>query len=342
MNNKSGIMCEWSIDLIDAKTGIIDRHVPFHKNTILDDGMEFFVNTSFTDHGGLFRCVGGTQDGYYDSIAVGSGTDAPAYTDTALKTFVAAKAYDYTQGAKTVNINNNSSPMTFTMVASFDESEANGNISEMGLLHGLTNTAGNFFCRNRIVDVNGNPTTIVKDSDHTMIITARVTVTRVGSPFASVQLTESGDLNTVNNVIAFVNNQWIADAFMHGSSASAGGLYTKNTIDLYASTTALDFTSNVANQDYNSLASPVNGEGVLTKPSTGKSGDDYWVDVTIEIPQAALNMNIKSLVSKGFTKTASGITGIGEPGLVCVFETALPKTSSKKVFLTYRHTWSRS
>lgn len=334
-------MCEWQIELV-SKNGVVDQLIPFHKNTILDDGMEYFVNTSFTDHGGLFRCVGGSQDGYYDSIAVGSGTDAPAFTDDSLKTFVAAKAYDYTLGSKTINLNSNSSPMTFTMVATFDETEANGNISEMGLLHGLTNTAGAYFCRNRIVDVNGDPTTIVKDSEHTMIITARVTITRVGDPFATVSISETGDLNTSNSVVAFVNNQWIADAFLHGSSASAGGLYTQNTVDLYASTTALDLSGGVANIDYTALNSAVNGAGVITKPNTGKSGDDYWVDITIEIPQTELNMNIASLVSKGFAKVSSGITGIGEPGLVCKFATPLPKTSSKKVYLTYRHTWSRS
>lgn len=335
-------MCEWSVLLTNIHTGEIDTFIPFHKNTILNDGMAFFVNTLFTDKGGLFRCVGGSQDGYYNSIAVGSGTDAPAFTDVSLKSFIAAKAYDYTLGSKTINLNNNSSPITFTMVASFGTEEANGSISEMGLLHGLDNTAGNYFCRNRIVDVNGDPTTIVKDSDHTMIITARVTVTRVGNPFSAVTINEVGDLNTSNSVIAFVNNQWIADAFLHGSSENTGGLYTQNTVDLYASTSALDLSGGIANIDYTALANPVNGAGIITKPATGVSGDDYWVDINIEIPQSALNMNIASLVTKGFTKVPSAIAGIGEPGLVCQFATPLPKTSAKKVYLTYRHTWSRS
>ncbi len=339
---KTGIKCEWSVDLINAKTGIIERHIPFHKNTILDTGMDFFMNTSFTDHGGLFRCVNGTQDGYYNAIAVGSGTATPAFTDTALGTFVAAKAYDYTLGSKTIDLTSNTSPITFTLVAAFGENEANGNISEMGLLNGLTNTAGKFFCRNRIVDVNGDPTTIVKDSSHTMNITARITVTRVGDPFAATAITEVGDLGTNNSIVSFVNNQWLADCFLHGSGASAGGLYTQATANMYASATALSFASGIANTDYTALASPSNGSGNITKPNTGKSGDNYWLDLKLEIPQAVLNMNIASLVTRGFAKTASGVTGIGEPGLVCKFATPLPKTSAKKVYLTFRHTWTRS
>lgn len=338
----TGIKCEWAVDLINAKTGIVDKHIPFQKNTILDDGMEFFVNASFTDHGGLFRCVGGTQDGYYNAIAVGSGTSAPAFTDATLETFVLAKAYDYTLGSKTIDLTSNTSPITFTMVASFAENEANGNISEMGLLNGLTNTAGKYFCRNRIVDVNGDPTTIVKDNTQIMNITARITVSRVGDPFASAEITEVGDLGTVNDVITFVNNQWLADFFLNGSSAVAGGPYTKETVDLYASATALSFASGIANTDYTALASASNGTGIITKPDTGKSGDNYWVDVKIEIPQEVLNMNIASLVARGFTKASSEVPGIGEPGLVCNFATPLPKTSSKKVYLTFRHTWARS
>lgn len=340
-NISTGIKCEWSVDLINAKTGIVERHIPFHKNTILDTGMAHFVNTSFTDRGGLFRCVGGTQDGYFNAIAVGSGTATPAFTDTALGTFIAAKVYDYTAGTKTIDLTSNTAPITFTMVASFNENEANGNISEMGLLNGLTNTAGKFFCRNRIVDVNGDPTTIVKDSSHTMTITARVSVSRTGNPFADTAITEVGDLGTNNTVVSFVNNQWLADAFLNGSSSSAGGLYTQASVNMYASATALSFASGIANTDYTALASAVNGTGIITKPATGKTGDNYWVDLKVEIPQAVLNLNIASLVTRGFAKTASGVSGVGEPGLVCKFATPLPKTSAKKVYLTFRHTWAR-
>lgn len=339
---KTGIKCEWSVDLINIKTGKVDTHIPFHKNTILDTGMAYFMNTSFTDHAGLFRCVGGTVDGYYNAIAVGSGTATPAFTDTALGTFILAKAYDPTLGSKTIDLTSNTAPMTFTMVAAFGASEANGDISEMGLLNGTANTAGKYFCRNRLVDVNGDPTTITKDSAHTMNITARVSVSRTGDPFTVANITEVGDLGTANEVVTFVNNQWLADFFLQGSSSSAGGPYGQATVNMYASATALSFASGIANTDYTALSAASNASGIITKPATGKTGDNYYLDLKIEIPQAALNINIASLVTRGFGKVSSGISGIGEPGLICKFATPLPKTSAKKAYLTFRHTWARS
>lgn len=337
----TGIKCEWQLDLINAKTGIIERHIPFHKNTILDTGMAWFINTGSSDHAGLFQPNGSSYAGFFNSIGIGSGTDTPAFTDTNLKSFIAAKAVDPASASKTISLTSNSSPVTFTMVTTFTENEGNGTIAEMGLLNGTANT-GTYFCRNRLVDTNGDPTTITKDTSHLLTITARITVNRTGDPFSAVSITDS--LGASNSVKSFVNNQWLADCLFSGDSASTGGLYTGSSVDLYASTTALSYTSgtSIANTDYTGLTSGVNGTGVLSKVASGKSGDNYYQDLKIEIPQSALNMNIASLATNGFAKKKSDITAVGNPGLITVFGTALAKTSTKKVYLTYRHLWARS
>lgn len=225
--------------------------------------------------------------------------------------------------------------MTFDNVVSFDTTEGNGEISELGLAN---NSLTTYFSRYRLVDAEGIPTTITKDSSHLLLVTIRFTITRIGDPFAVTTIVENGNLNTTNNVVSFVNNQWIA-------SFLARQPYRLYSGKAYASASDLSIASGIANKYNGDLTSDVYGTPIYTKVASGQNGDDWYIDLKIEIPASILNINIKAIcfdqfMSVGVLSYAS--YSYDDGSLVCIFETPLPKTSSNKVYLTFRHTWTRS
>lgn len=333
---KNGIKCEWMLELINAKTGEVDKTIPWQKNTILDTGMAYFIKTTGTCYG-LFKTTQ-TDSGYFNSIAVGSGTTTPTFTDTVLESFITAKAYDYTLGSAHFYSTDNATPGDVMLVTSFNENEANGTIAEMGLLSGTTNTAGKYFCRNRLVDVDGNPTTIVKDDAHLLKISAKITINRIGNPFASVPITEIGGLGTANNVVSFMNTYAMVDLLLGGSY----GPYSIGSAGVNATSAALDISSGLTNYDYMNISPSVSGSATMTRINSGKTGDDYWIDFKYEIPQTSCNMEIKTLTISNPIKSGAFYSWVKYPSIVCIFETPLPKDSTKKLYITFRHTWTRS
>lgn len=345
----AGIKCEWQVDLINAKSGLVVKHIPWHKNMILNAGMDDMIKMAARSTTGVFYIWSGAPNyaPTYNCIAVGTGTAAPAFTDVALGSWLAAKTVNWAMTTKTVAPTNNTTPLSFILKATFGETEANGTISEMGISKAATNGSG-LFCKNLLVDGSGNPTTIVKDNAHLLEISARITFTRVGDPFASVPITEVGGLGTANNVISFVNNQWIIQAMHYGSNGSFDGdpAYAMNSsCSLYASPNALDITNGIANKTDANMTSVVNYSLLgtnLTKVAVGKTGDDYYIDLKVEIPQAACNVNIKTLFIKNFFRGTGDTATYGVNGCMNIFETPLPKDNTKKIYLAFRHTWTRA
>jgi len=141
-----GIGGYFYVDLIDAKTGHIRQHLEF-SNLITDDGLDLIG-------------TGISLDSIYNELAVGTGTTAPAVTDTALENEVAS----------TTNDNNiadvdgtTSSPREYSFrrrTRVFLEGEANDDLTELGWKVGST-------LANRALfkDLAGNSTTVYKTSN---------------------------------------------------------------------------------------------------------------------------------------------------------------------------------
>lgn len=126
---------------------VITGGVPLFSNIITNYGMNRFGNGSH-----LFQNVTYSH--------VGTGTTAAVVTDTSLETWVnsqnAGTATDTAQG---------SAPYygKYTNTIRHGEGDAEGNISEVGMSGGATNT--NMFSRALVVDGGGSPTTIPVASD---------------------------------------------------------------------------------------------------------------------------------------------------------------------------------
>jgi hypothetical protein len=119
------------------------------ENLILDNGLELMKSTDFL--------------GY---ICVGSGSTAPAVTDTALKTFIAAKNTSVSTGPH--DFTPTDYPWTSAKVTcEFDKGAAAGNLSEIG----VGKYASSLLCRSLIKDEAGNPDTITVTADEYLGIT---------------------------------------------------------------------------------------------------------------------------------------------------------------------------
>lgn len=117
----------------------------------------------------------GSESNILGQTQVGSGTDAPATTDTALQSFVASTTttQDSSPAAQA------SPPYygRFRVTRRFDEGVAAGNLSEVGIGYGTSGSntdptnARPLFSRALILDALGNPTTITVLSNEVLDVT---------------------------------------------------------------------------------------------------------------------------------------------------------------------------
>lgn len=118
-------------------------------NLITNNGMELLKGSGFLSY-----------------IMVGSGSTAPAKTDTTLGAFVAGMTGTVSQGP------NDFTPVDYPWCSAqttcqFAKGAAAGNLSELGV--GISQT--NMFARALIKDTNGNPTTITVTSIELLTVT---------------------------------------------------------------------------------------------------------------------------------------------------------------------------
>lgn len=127
------------------------RPVPTFKNLITN--------------GGLDRM--GDNGDWLNACQVGTGTAAPAFTDSTLANF---RAGTITKQSNTTAVQS-AAPyyVRRTIVYRFAVGTASGNLSEVGIA--WTETTGNLFSRARIVDGAGNPTTITVAADEALDVT---------------------------------------------------------------------------------------------------------------------------------------------------------------------------
>ncbi len=133
------------VDLIDAKTGEVKQHLEF-PNLITDKGLDFIGQ-------------GTSLDTIYTTLAVGTGSTAPAVSDTALEALVASTTSN--GGFSDSDATSASPEFSFRKrTRVFLEGVATANLTELGWLFG--GVAAN---RKLFKDLAGNPTTIEKTKE---------------------------------------------------------------------------------------------------------------------------------------------------------------------------------
>lgn len=132
-----GMSGRYKLAAVNAETGDVREETPWFDNLITDAGLERIAT-----------------DGVSTYCMVGAGSTAPAVTDTALATWVAAT--NTVQAASNVIATGAPRFVGIRTVYRFAVGVAAGNLTEVGV--GWTTTA--VFSRTLIKDGNGNPTTL--------------------------------------------------------------------------------------------------------------------------------------------------------------------------------------
>src|SRR5690606_3150722 len=175
----------------DAECKKVVKDTGFFDNLITNTGMNRIGEVT-TNRGGsieAFRILCGR-------FVVGSGSAEPQFTDTALQNPVAFASAD-------VVLNNESSNYDrgwyeITVRHQFEQGQAAGNLSEIGIQH--TSTSGPLWSRALILDGQGNPTTItvLPDDFLTCYYTLRIMIPKEDAVFnIDVDYGEDGIVPTV-------------------------------------------------------------------------------------------------------------------------------------------------
>jgi len=189
-------------------------------------------------NGGLDR-IGDVSTSNADIIThaqVGTGTTAPAFTDSSLTTFLAASntPAPTLDNAQTVA---STAPYyaQITLNKRFEAGVATGNLSEVGV--GWSSGANTLFSHARILDSGGSPTSITILADEVLDVLYTL---RVYAPDTDVTATISGYSVTSRAAYVTTDSQWFARIFqsqtgaVYGTQtlgAVTGGLSESNGVD---------------------------------------------------------------------------------------------------------------
>jgi hypothetical protein len=298
----------FEVDLIDAKSGVIKRHLEF-KNLITNAALDAMYNTSV--------------NAMISWAAVGTSSTAPTNGDTTLGAEIAPAVSNRTN-------NNGSVAITDTYTAGppdywehvqnylFVEAQANGNLTEIGLFTG--SSGGTMWTRQLLKDGTGTPTVITKTATDQLRIIYKV---RIYPPTAD---------NTGTVTISTVNYDYITRAAFAASAnwgfgMIAGGPSYGRTQTSFAYSGALGARtagpagSNVGNTSVSSLAY-VSG--------------NYYYDMTNIWDPSIANFGAGGIPSVGIMDSSS----FGR-AFQTGFTPFLPKDNTKRLTLVHRISWGR-
>jgi hypothetical protein len=255
---------------------------------------------------------------------VGTGTTAPAVTDTVLQAQVAASE----SGPSDTTVVNSGSPNYTTLLTyeyTFTQGAVVGNISEVGV--GWATTGATLFSRALIVDNVGTPTTITLTSIDQLIIYYRLN--------ASQPLTDTTTTVTISSVSYpyTIRTAYAASFCSFASTFYYGYNFTKlssSGVLLYGNDAALGAITGTLSGTL--IANSGNPGFTFTYPAY--TPGSYYRDSTFSVP-----------VSIG-----NAVGGIG--GIVLTWggglknqidlPTPIPKTNTQVLTITQRFTWARA
>lgn len=251
---------------------------------------------------------------------VGSGSTAPAFTDTALAAHVAGVAQlSDSQGQLTA------APWYAwrRIVYRFAAGVAAGNLSEVGTATTI-NSGGILFSRALILDSNGNPTTITILSDEVLDVTyeLRCYPPTVDVPHSTVigGVTHTGTLRTCGQSTGVQVPNW-------STAPSSSGVSALGNNQLGTSGAGVKVAA------INAVPASLSyyGQGI-TPTLSAYVADSYYRDITI---QWTLTMGNQA---GGIGAMVIG-TWLG--ALQVDFEPAIPKDATKTLTMSFRVSWAR-
>lgn len=291
------------------------------ENLITDAGLNMLGNDSVWT---------GSGSTLFNSCYVGTGSTAPAVTDTALASFLAASSSK--TGATNQNVTADGANYWYgrTHTYRFNAGVAAGNLTELGV--GTSQTA--LFSRALIRDGSGTPTTITVLPDEFLDVTYQLRVyvpggdatgTVVISGVTYDVVTRIADINTANYwAIAFntksgTQNVYVNPSYFVGGFANQTGV-TNGVLGAVTGRPA-GTLSNVADSTYRD-------PGVPAAYVAGSFRRDSVV--TVRLGDGNLSPGIRSMLyhnGLGYWQTQ--------------FTPAIPKTASQVLTLNTRTSWGR-
>lgn len=311
---KLGLRGFFTVELIDAKSGLIKRRLEF-PNLITDAGLDALGN--------------GVQLGQLINsyMGVGTGSAAPGNSDTALVTEIApAVTHRTTSNGGIAEVYGSGPSYAYwyrRITRLFSETQANGNLTELGLF--TTSSAGTMFVRQLFKDALLAPTTITKTSADQLRVTYEI---RLYSPTVDVTVNPfavSGvNYSVTTRAFDIANGKtWGQDnsIFAVMTSFRSTGLYASAiaTNVLYANADPLAFGTTIAVATSNSTAGYVSGT--------------FYADLT-------------TVFDPGIANFAGGVGSLiigtdGGPGFQQAFTPKLPKDNTKRLTIVNRISWAR-
>lgn len=263
----------------------------------------------------------GANNNYFGSCQVGSGNDVPAFTDTALETFVAGTS---TQPVAATNSTQPGSPYYAATVGTyrFPTGDAAGNLSEIGT--GWATTGATLFSRALILDGGGSPTTITILSDEILDVTYQF---RVYPP----EVDTTGTIMISAVPYDFTARASRVTVFNEGNFGGGWGSGFGG-----ASATIKGQTS--------TMVAFSGGIGAITAGPSGSTSQTSNVTAPSYVPT--------SLENDGELTWDISVAAIGSYMSVRVrfqlgeyqveFDPVIPKTAINELRLTFRNSWSRA
>jgi hypothetical protein len=300
-----GFKTEWEVTLKDAKTGRVKLHLPWHKNTILDSGLNRRLSVS-----AQFSATSPMTGACFPYIAIGTNNTEPATTDTTLGAETSRKiAISELCSTSTVT----AGAPYFILGAQWGTSEGNGDLKEVGLVS--ASSGGTFWSRNLFRDEVGDPITVTKTSADILTVRCKTTIVRASdTPYS-----ESLDGRTVKGLILNTGLAGLVSSSWWGSNGHICG--TDNS-DPVATQTYIRGT-NIGTTD----------NPVWAEPHLGPT-DGFYIENSVSIKSYQCNGNIGEILCRWSNISNAMYT-------LHTFTDALPKDATKQLDLTFRITLSR-
>lgn len=267
-------------------------------------------------NGGLERLGTAGSGDVIAYVQVGTGSAAPANTDSALANWLAGTNRNYARASAYGGNPTYHTEVTYTW--QFDQGVAAGNLSEVGV--GWA-SSGSLFSRALIVDGSNNPTTITVQAIEFLTVTYKL---RMYPPTADVSGTITLDGVDYDYIIRpgyAGSNSWGSHGFKAYGYSSDSSAYSY-TGDIGAMTAGPTGTVS----------------GVLSVPVAAYSAGSY--KRTLDIDAGINSWNLAGGI-RSVQLFLQGYGGESQMAWQCQFDPKIPKDNTKELSLTFDVSWAR-
>jgi hypothetical protein len=319
--SRVGMVGYFEVELIHKPTGLVKQKLKF-KNLITDAGLEWIGAGARTAGAGYIF-------GPVSYMGVGTGTTAPAITDT---TLVAQVSRTNSNGSPVINPTYGMGPDSeyfFTRTTKvFLPGTGTGNLTEVGLFD--AGSGGTMFARQLFRDGLGAPTTIVKTADDELRITYELRIyTQQTSNTTTLTVKSVSRTCTTRGYDIDGTNRW-------GNTVGNGGLRDY----LGYLWRASQFDSGVVTTFTTSSMPPLTGTqiGTSTGFSSGGWQGSYIATSRYRDYAATMNPGVGNITIGSITW--GGMDGVNAP-FISTIEPAITKTETERFTFTGRLSWGR-